>query len=300
MGGELSRYRSVNRIKWWLVEVVSRLLTLDEREAVRGDFTESGETGGQALLGLVGLVVRRQAALWTDWRPWLVLVALVAPFGMLLSLVSRNMAGGTALPIWMYLDNWTWIYVTSPGARIDLARYGGEILFQYAMLFCWSWTCGLLLRSLSHKTISLNGALFCLVLLFGERFRVPRSLGHWLLLPARGGNHAVFASTFYRVVFPAILLAVLVVIPSLWGMRHGIRLTKLPALQRGIFFVCGTAAVVALASQNWIWWQVRTWDVRPAPYPHLPSLLPVALLGPVGYKLAITRSFIANRKETKI
>src|SRR5205823_12219606 len=50
----------------------------DERVAVRGDFAESGETGGQALHDVLGLVVRRQAALWQGWRPWLVFVGLVA------------------------------------------------------------------------------------------------------------------------------------------------------------------------------------------------------------------------------
>ncbi|MBZ5634636.1 MAG: hypothetical protein LAO55_16045 [Acidobacteriia bacterium] len=61
---------------------MSRMLEPDEREASRGDLAESGEHGGQALLGLVGLVVRRQAALWKDWRPWLALVGLVIPLGM--------------------------------------------------------------------------------------------------------------------------------------------------------------------------------------------------------------------------
>ena len=78
----------MTRICWWLVDLVSRMLEPDERDAVRGDFTESGENGVQALGDVVGLVVRRQAALWNDWRPWAVLGGLIIPLGMLLSIVS--------------------------------------------------------------------------------------------------------------------------------------------------------------------------------------------------------------------
>lgn len=72
-----------------IVDLLSRLLEADEREAVRGDLTESGASGGRALRDVVGLVVRRQAALWMDWRPWLALVGVVVPLGLLLSHVSR-------------------------------------------------------------------------------------------------------------------------------------------------------------------------------------------------------------------
>ena len=54
---------------WWLVDVLSHALRPGERDAVRGDFAESGETGAQALRGLLGLVVRRQTEVWRDWPP---------------------------------------------------------------------------------------------------------------------------------------------------------------------------------------------------------------------------------------
>jgi hypothetical protein len=37
---------------WRLVDLVSRMLEPDERDAVRGDFAESRETGGQAFARL--------------------------------------------------------------------------------------------------------------------------------------------------------------------------------------------------------------------------------------------------------
>ena len=76
-GGE-----AMSRICWWLVDVVSRALTADERDVVLGDFAESGETGGQALRAVLGLVVRRQAAMYRDWWPWLASIGLAVPLGI--------------------------------------------------------------------------------------------------------------------------------------------------------------------------------------------------------------------------
>ena len=67
---------------WWLVELVSHLLEPGERDAVLGDFEESGQSAARALLDVIGLVARRQASLWMNWRPW---VALVAPLLLLLT-----------------------------------------------------------------------------------------------------------------------------------------------------------------------------------------------------------------------
>ena len=69
----MTRNSAGDRILWGAVDIVSGMLDPTEREAVRGDLIESGETGNQALLGVLGLLCRRQAALWSDWRPWLVL-----------------------------------------------------------------------------------------------------------------------------------------------------------------------------------------------------------------------------------
>lgn len=57
----------MNRIWWWLIDRVSRSLEPNERDTVLGDFTESGESAGRALVDLLGLIVRRRAALWGRW-----------------------------------------------------------------------------------------------------------------------------------------------------------------------------------------------------------------------------------------
>jgi len=54
----------MNRLWLWLIDRVSRCLEPNERDAVLGDFTESGDLAWRGLLDLLGLIVRRQAALW--------------------------------------------------------------------------------------------------------------------------------------------------------------------------------------------------------------------------------------------
>ena len=93
MGHEVSGGPAMRRISWWSVDLFSRLLEADERDAVRGDLTESGASGGRALRDVLGLVVRRQAALWVDWRPWLALLGVVVTLGLLLSHVSSRSVG---------------------------------------------------------------------------------------------------------------------------------------------------------------------------------------------------------------
>jgi hypothetical protein len=256
----------MTRICWWLIAVACRLLEPDEREVVLGDVAESGETGTRALRDVLGLVVRRQAAFWKDWRPWLALVGVVVPFGMLLSLLSRRVADGTAIPIWMYVNNWTWAYVSSSGFRLDLAHSAATVSLQYVTLACWSWTSGFALGVLSRRAIRINGVLFCLVLslasiLGAPRFRSP-------------GHEAVFSLVFYDVMFPLIVQLILVLLPSIWGMRQGMRLAVLPGRMR-LFLTSIILATIALLALQY--------SVPAPPLLIARGQIALAVLGPVFY-----------------
>jgi hypothetical protein len=61
----------MSTIGWQMAASASRMLLPAEREAVLGDLIEAGESGGAALLGVLGLLARWQAEAWKDWRPWL-------------------------------------------------------------------------------------------------------------------------------------------------------------------------------------------------------------------------------------
>jgi hypothetical protein len=49
---------------WWLVDVVSRLLASDEREAVLGDLAEARDGAWLAFSGVLGLVMLRHTRVW--------------------------------------------------------------------------------------------------------------------------------------------------------------------------------------------------------------------------------------------
>jgi hypothetical protein len=288
-------------ICWWLVERLSRMLEADERDAVCGDFAESGETGGRALHDVFDLVVRRQATLWKNWRPWLALIGLVVPLGLLLSLRSRMLAFGSATPLWMYFNNWTWTYLTNSGARLDFIHNCQGIFTEYLTLSCWSWASGFVLGSFSRRTTLVCGALFCLVALFAV------SLGTApYLLPGQshfddGSHDPVFSLAFYSLILPLLIQMVVVVMPSVWGMKQGGRMTTGTPLLRTLLWASAFVTVTVLAIRNWGWvlcWSGRSqtcadWALQ-AGYARQPGspegrpipILLLALVGPVGYMAA--------------
>jgi hypothetical protein len=85
MGGEPNRGPMMTRVCWRLVDILSRMLEVEERQAVRGDLAESGESIGRALRDVLGLIVRRQIGLWTEWQPWLALLGVACLAGVPLS-----------------------------------------------------------------------------------------------------------------------------------------------------------------------------------------------------------------------
>jgi len=250
---------AINRFLWWLVNRSAEMLESGEREVVRGDLAESGETGGQALRHVVGLVIRRQVSIWSDWRPWLTLAGLVVPLGMLLSVVSRRMAGTSAVYFWMYANNLDPRLFELRGFWYQLADTIAEIFKMYLALGCWSWTSGFVLGSAS-RGIRVNGLLLCLMLAFGVLLGAPLYVAyfdHHLLLtrfPVLAHQphqrDPVNALTFYRVMFPLIVQAVLVLLPALWGMREGARAANLRLWLRTVLWTAAIASLVAVVIQN--------------------------------------------------
>jgi hypothetical protein len=242
--------------------MLCRTLESAEAEAVRGDLAESGATGGQAMLEVLGLVIRRQAALWMHWRPWLALLGLMVPLGMLLSVASRRMADGSAVYIWLYANNWNWAYLRNPGFRQDFVHYVGSILLEYLTLACWAWTAGLLVGSASRAVIQVNRVLLCLVLSFGALLGAPLYFAYYQqhVLRALGirlppdPNGAVFALAFYRDLLPLIVQAVVVVVPTLWAMGYGARLGKFRPAIRTVLWTAAIATLATAVLQNPVLW----------------------------------------------
>jgi hypothetical protein len=148
-----------------LLDVVSHLLEPNEREVVLGDLKEGGESAQQSLLAILGLVIRREAALWANWRPWLAAFGLALPFSFLLM--------GFSLSVSRAYQQYVGVHV-GPGFAL--------LLCNVLLLAGWAWTGGFVVGAISRRTLWVSAALsfapclFCL-----ERFRVE-SLSRLCLL----------------------------------------------------------------------------------------------------------------------
>ncbi|HYS24307.1 MAG TPA: hypothetical protein VEP46_01850 [Vicinamibacterales bacterium] len=278
----------MNRLWRRLADIVSQALDADEREAVRGDLEESGRSGASALLDVLGLVVRRQFALWLEWRPWAALLGVVIPLGMLLSLLCRWWSEGAAIDAFVYLHNGSWTYFSFQGWRHDVARAAAQIALDCLALACWSWMAGFVIGSISRRTAWINGWLLVLVV-FGEFFAVDQPHGRF--------NEAVFAVHVYDQVLPFALRAAFVVLPALVGTRMSRRPIAMPlwsATALALALVALTGAEIRGIQFSAIlgWWQLdgriygaglvqAGWEVR---------LLPLLLLWPALYIVAQSRS----------
>lgn len=207
-------------IGWSLVGVVSRLLEREEREAVLGDVLEAGESAWQGLLGVLGLVIRRQAALWKNWQPWLAAFGVAFPGSQLLMGVSLSVS-------------WNYQQLLCPRllAEGSLTTRTGFLLLmcQSFLLVGWSWTGGFLVGSVSRRTLWAStllcyaSCLFCLT-----RFRVE-SLSRFCLL--------------------------LFLLPAIWGVAQGLRISTIKLSSAMILAVALTVLMIpAWRSPSLHWW----------------------------------------------
>jgi hypothetical protein len=215
----------MNRICWWLVDIVSRMLEPGEREVVRGDFAESSETGGQMLRGLLGLVVRRQAALWKGWRPWLALLGLVAPVGVLFGRFSFQ------LNMWFGWLARQFMTIWSQGVRVENALPLTDDIVKMVcgcvLVFSWAWTGGFVLGSLLRRTAWLYASLSCLV---------------WWVL--RG------VPLLHLALFVFMMQMALILLPFLWGVHQGIHLGSLRVSRAVLFAAAFTILTLVIQVEN--------------------------------------------------
>lgn len=177
---------------WPLVEFAARPLDRDEREAVLGDSIETGESASRALLGILGLVLRRQALLWKSWRPWLSVFVFGVPCSVLLMAVSMSVTCTFDRLMGFKMSHW------APTGQEGFAL----LLCHTVLLIACSWATGFTLGSLSPKTLWLNASLGAFLAFFFA--------GHLLDLAA--------VSRFAPFLF---------LLPVIWGVRHGIRSIQL-------------------------------------------------------------------------
>jgi len=217
----------ISRICWGMAFRLSSSLEQSEREAVIGDLSESGESGHRALANVLGLVMRRQAAAWHDSHLWVVLFLVVLPLSFLLCTVAQNAAGETAVYTWMYANNWDWALIKNAGFWYVLGQAATQLSLDCLIVACWSWSAGFLLGYL-RKAVQPTTRVTLLLLL--ALFQILNAPQHWFRfwmdlsgvppMPSVDPNAPVTAMSFYRVIFPMIVLGTLVALPAIWGMRQ--------------------------------------------------------------------------------
>jgi len=217
---------------WSFVAVASQVLERDEREAVLGDLAEAGESAWHGLLDVLGLVIRRQAVLWKNWRPWVSAFGLALPFSFLLM--------GFSLFV-----SWSYQHFVAPKVPVDGLTMGAEFLLlisQILLLIAWSWTGGFVVGSVSRRTLWVSIASSCFPCLFClARFR-ETSLPRLCLL--------------------------LFLVPAIWGVHKGLRITRIKLRSALVLAVAVAILMIPMWSGglwtlNWVliwpaWYMVAT------------------------------------------
>ena len=201
-----------------LVDLVSRLLPPDEREVVQGDLLEAGESAWQSLLGVLGLIIRREATLWKTWRPWLAAFGLALPssfllmgFSLSVSRAYQQLAGGPIL------------HATGIDVRPGFALFLCNVL----LLAAWSWTGGFVVGSVSRRTVWVSAALSFIPCLFClERFRIE-SLSRLCLL---------------------LFLPI-----ALWGARRGLQMARIKRNSAVVLAIAVTALTIPTWTSSGAW-----------------------------------------------
>lgn len=188
-------------------------------------FRRIGDSGARVLREVLGLVIRRQAWSWKGLRPWLVLIGLVHPLGVLLSLTVQPVADRDV----MY--PWNWIAL----GQVAFWRFS-RYYTPYITLICSSLSSGFMLGAVSRKT-RINGILFCLALFLETLLFVPRH--HWFEQWIRRG-----------LVFPLFIRTFLVLVPSLLGVQWGFEIARFPLILRMGLWIAAIATVLRIIFFN--------------------------------------------------
>ena len=198
-----------------VLHFVARLLPRPERDAVVGDLLESGDGALRGSFGILGLALRRQAVLWTNWRPWLSAFLVALPFSFLLM--------GLSLSFWVSCRR---LFGMGAGAVI----FGSPLLACHFLLLAASaWSCGRLVASVSRGTLWASliacfaPCLFCL-----SRF------------------HVAHVSRLSLLVF---------LIPAAWGMRQGLRIVRVPVRMALVVavFVTMVMVITGWSAPQYVW-----------------------------------------------
>ena len=288
MGGKPSRGRMMIRICWWLVDVLSRTLDADERQAVRGDLAESGESVVQAIWDVLDLIVRRQVGLWAGWQPWLALLGIACLAGLPLSRIAFRLNVDLGQQLMAY-----YTYGVHFGTLLTPQQDMAWLLCLAIALLLWSWTCGFVLGSLSGRALWVTWSVFYLMVLDFALVRFILS-GNIILRDVQPLRILMAATLPLN---PATFLFSL---SALWGAFMGVRRRVLPWRTA---YVLASAITIFTILVTWMsgWYETArellsggAWHGVSLPMRLLPF---VVVSWPVAYLLASAKRRTTRDKE---
>jgi hypothetical protein len=284
MGSEPNRGPMMPRVCWRLVDILSRMLDADERQAVRGDLAESGDCSGRALRDVVGLIVRRQTGLWAEWQPWLALLGVACLAGVPLSRILFRFNVDLSQQLMAYQQ-----YGVHFGTLLTPQQDIAFLLCLAVALLVWLWTCGFVMGSLSGRAIWLTWSVFYLMVLDSAWVRFVLS-GSIIL------RNAGLLRLFMAVTVPLNIPSLLFVLSGLCGAFLGVRRRVLPL--RAAYVLASAITILTILTtwmSGWyetaheVWsggaWHGVSWPMRMLPF--------VLVSCPVAYLLVT-----ANRQTT--
>jgi len=220
----------MNGIAWPLAMLASQLLDRDERDAVLGDLLETNESAWRGFLDVSGLVLRRQAGLWKDPRPWLAALVVALPCSYLLMDVSVSVSCTYQRLVNHKVYGWHW----------PTGHEGFPLLLCHIfLLLAWSWTSGYIIGSLSRRTLWASTALS--------------------LVPAVFCLHMYPSQTLPR------LCLFLFLLPGLFGVRHGLQNLRI-SLRAASFLALAIAVLMLSAWRQQALWVLNWALLLPALY----------------------------------
>ena len=197
---------------WKCVEAAAGLLTPLEREVVLGDLAETNRDLWRGLGDVLGLAVRRQLALWRNWRPW------AASFGL-------------ALPASLFLMSCS---VAASAAVADVMGEPGQLrplwlsVSRLFLIISWAWTAGFVVGSVSRATLWASVLACCVPCLYCLSEWPGHGLSHLSLLifvlPGFCGVCRGRREVQLGLGWAVLLTAVATIAPLMWSMgawRYG-------------------------------------------------------------------------------
>jgi len=205
-------------IAWPVVELASRLLDREEREAVVGDLVEANESAWRGLFEVFGLVLRRQAYLWKGPRPWIAGLFVALPASYLLMYVSVSVSCTYQRLVNHKVYGWHW----------PTGHEGFPLLLCHIfLLITWSWSAGYMVGSVSRRTLWASAAL------------------------------SVVPSVFCLHMFPAAslprLCMFLFLLPAILGVGQGLRNTRISLRTASLLALTMTLLMISAWSNQALW-----------------------------------------------